>query len=316
MDQYDDGAVCIESQKGTCLKTTFRSQSFREARHEIHFAIIALSALLLLAYADLASAQSSSQQLAGASQTQISNERLLPENLSLSMGLEYAEESAQLEAAAKKSSMSLTVSGALKISESLTSSLESSLNRDSSEGHQVLLSDSILGLSIKGMELTQKLKTVHSVSALIPVAESTIKTERLRTSISAQNGLSWQVHPQFSMAYRLGLTKNFHEFDVNADNRANVEYRLAHRMDLKLNLTDSLYATVLGSYRIGRTYTGFQRFGFQSFLDLNYDLNKNWTMNIGTSNEGAALKPNGVDSNISLFDENTGVIRLGISATL
>lgn len=295
---------------------TFRSTATSKAsvNRELHHALLALVALLLIFYTDFVSAQTTT--VSGTSQTQITNTRLLPESLSLTAGIEYAEETAQLEGSPKRSSMGLSLGAILKINERLTSTVDTSFNQESTEDRQILISDFIIGLAIKGMALSEKLKTVHSLSGLVPTSESTIKTERLKTSISAQNGLSWQMHPKFSTTYRLGLTKNFHEFNVNADGRANIEYRLAHRLDLKLNVTDAFYATAMGSYRIGRTYEGNERYGFQFAADLNYDLNANWSINLGTSNEGSALKPNGVDSNISLFDENTSVIRLGLSATL
>ena len=50
--------------------------------------------------------------------------------------------------------------------------------------------------------------------------------------------------------------------------------------------------------------------------DLLYEVSGKMSLNLGTSNVGSALKMNGVDSNITAYNDDTSVIRAGVSITL
>ena len=235
---------------------------------------------------------------------------------SLGLGLEYSENVAQQEEGPKESGIELLIAPGLKINETFSAGLISSLLQASTGDKKPELSNTQLSLSMKGWAPSDAVTTLHSAATILPTSIASRETDRLKSSIGITNGLSIAVSPRFTVIYKLGLNRNFHEFTINADGRANVEYRLSNSLDLKLAITEKVSLVTTGIYRQGRTYQGFERQDFQFHGDINYDFLENLTMNVGTSNEGAAMKANGVDSNISVYDEKSTIWRFGISATL
>lgn len=239
-----------------------------------------------------------------------------PSGWSLDLGFEYSENVAQQEEGPKESGMELLLTPNYKINGTFSLGVKASIIQASTENKKPSLSNTQVILGMKGWALKDSMTTVHSAAAILPTSIVSREDDRLKSSISISNGLAWIATPRFIAIYKLGFSRNFHEFTINADGLANVEYRIAHSLDLKLMLTKKLYLTTIGVFRQGRTYQGFERQDFQFHGDINYDILDNLTMNVGTSNEGAAMKANGVDSNISVYDEKSTIWRFGISATL
>lgn len=239
-----------------------------------------------------------------------------PADWTLGLGLEYSENIAQVEEGPKESGMELAFTPGYKINNTFTLNGEYSIIQTSTEDKKPMSSNTQAILRMKGWDLTDSIISVHSLTVVMPTSQTSREVDRLLSSFALSNGLKMTLHPKFELTYRLGLTRNFHEFTINAEGRANVEYRLANSLNAKLILTEKLNLVATGVYRLGRTYGGFQRSDFQFHGDINYDFNENLSVNLGTSNEGAALKANGVDSNISVYDEKSTVWRVGLSTSL
>ncbi len=235
---------------------------------------------------------------------------------SLGLGLEYSENVAQVEDGPKESGMELAFTPGYVINDTFALSGAFSMIQMSTEDKKPMSSNTQVGLSMKGWDITKSIKTVHGATAVLPTSQTSREIDKLHSSIGISNGLKMTLHPKFELTYRLGLTRNFHEFTINANGSANVEYRLANTINMKLIATEKLNLTATGVYRLGRTYEGFQRSDFQFHGDINYDILDNLSVNLGSSNEGAALKANGVDSNISVYDEKSTVWRVGISTSI
>jgi hypothetical protein len=233
--------------------------------------------------------------------------------LSIALGLELAEKIVKEESSPKENTLSLLIAPAYKINDTFTAAGKIVINQDNYAQHETTASDATLALSIKGFKINEQFKSVHKVTTLIPVAETTVKRDRLQSSLALSNGISYS-GVYFDMAYGLSVSRNFHQFTQNAEGSANIQYRVAQTIDLKVPLfIEKFYATATGTYRYGRTYGGFERYGFIFDADLNYDFKDNLSANVGTSNDGSALKSNGVDSNIALYDENNSVVSAGVS---
>lgn len=233
----------------------------------------------------------------------------------LDLGIEYSQKVAVEEEGERESSTDITVAPSYKINSVLTATGKAIFTKENSGARQSSVSNTSLTLGIKGFKFNESLETLHSVGTAIPTNEESIKQDRLKTSVSLMNGLRWK-NPFAKVEYKLGLAKNFHEYTINAEGSPNIEYRLTNSLEISVPLTDKFSISTLGIYRLGRTYKGFQRNTFEIHADLNYDILEKLTINIGTSNEGNALKANGVDSNIAAYDENSSVIRAGLSLAL
>lgn len=239
-----------------------------------------------------------------------------PPAWSLGLGLEYSENVAQVEDGPKESGMELAFSPGFKVNDTFAMSGAFSLIQTSTEDKKPMSSNTQVGLSMKGWTLTNSMKSVHGATVVLPTSQTSQEVEKLHSSIAISNGLKMTLHPKLELTYLLGLSRNFHEFTINANGSANVEYRLANTLNMKLILTDKLNLAATGIYRMGRTYEGFQRSDFQFHGDINYDILDSLSVNLGTSNQGASLKANGVDSNISVYDEKSTVWRIGISTSI
>lgn len=251
----------------------------------------------------------------GTSTTQIEPAQKDEKPLSINLGLEMGEKVSKDETAPKENSVSILIAPSYKINDLLTTSGRITINQDNYGQHETTASDATLGLAIRGFVLSEHFKTSHSLGTIIPVSDKSVKTDRLQGSIAVTNGITYS-NDYFDLSYRLGLTRFFHEFKQNANGSPNIQYRLSQAIELKAPLfTEKLYATTSLAYRIARTYRDFERFGFIYDADLNYDFTEKLAANIGTSNDGSALKANGVDSNIQAYNEDTSVYRIGVSYT-
>lgn len=239
-----------------------------------------------------------------------------PSAWSLGLGLEYSENVAQVEDGPKDSGIEFAITPGYKINDTFALSGAFSMIQTSTEDKKPTASNTQTTLAMKGWELTPSIKTVHGATLVLPTSQVTRETDKLYAAFGVNSGVKMTMHPKFEMTYRLGLTRNFHEFNINANGSPNVEYRLTNSLNMKLILTDKINLVATGVYRMGRTYEGFERTDFQFDGDINLDVLESLSINIGTSNAGPALKANGVDSNISVYDEKSTVWRVGVSTSI
>lgn len=233
---------------------------------------------------------------------------------SLGTSIEYVQKNAVDAVGDRERSTSVSILPGYKIDDTFKASGRIDINKDHFGPEDTTVSDVTLKLGIAGYKINDQLKTAHSISTVIPASEASKKVARLQSSVGISNGLSYE-NTILSISYALTLSRNFHEYNFNADGAANVEYRLGNSLEIRIPITDKFSISTLGIYRIGRTYGGFERYAFESHSDLNYDFTDKLAMNLGTSNGGSALKANGVDSNIEVYNENTSETRLGLSYT-
>ena len=259
-------------------------------------------------------------QIKAAAQTQtnvieVKTEKKEEKTYSLDLAMEYSEKIAVEQRGARESNIDFVIAPVIKLNSILKLGTKVVVTKENSGARQTTISNTPVSLVIKGIKLSEQFKTLHSVTATAATNEETQKRDRLKGAIGITNGIGYE-STFAKIEYRLGISKNFHEFTVNSENSPNVEYRLANTLTLLVPVTEKLSITAAGLYRLGRTYGGFQRSNFTFDADIVYDVTGKFSLNLGTSNDGNALKANGVDSNIEAYNENTSVVRAGISLTL
>jgi hypothetical protein len=116
-----------------------------------------------------------------------------------------------------------------------------------------------------------------------------------------------------SILWRLGIAKNFHEFDLGNEGQALTEYSVKNRLGLTSSLTSHLQLQISLDYINGLTYRKAAREKFSSSAQVSYAFTDLVSANFGVSTEGNAKKANELDSNVSFFNENTSMIQSGIS---
>lgn len=230
----------------------------------------------------------------------------------LSLGLEMSESIAKTETSPKENILSLALVTSYRLTELVKASAKFGLYKENFGQRQTKATNGTITFAFKGFNLNESFSTTHNVAAIVPLAEETVKRDRLRTGLSLSNGLKYQ-SDYITLGYTILLGQNFHEYTFNADGTANIKNRLNQSIDITVPIVENLSLTTAGIYRMGWTYGGFNRYSFSFDADINYDFTKNLSVNLGTSNEGPALKANGTDSNISLYDEDTSVFSMGVS---
>ena len=257
------------------------------------------------------SIQSASANTVGTSTSQQSAQSISTPSFSLVIGLEYSEKIAEDEKGAKESGTDLVISPAYKINHIFSSSITTVLSKSNNAAGETSVSDTQIGLGIKGFQIKESLVTLHSLSGVIPTSEKSKETDRLLGAFGISNGLRYK-NDIAQFEYKLGFSKNVHEFNINANNSPNIEYRLSNTVEVQTNLSTKFSLVGVGVYRIGRTYGGKERTSFEVHGDLLYEVSGKMSLNLGTSNVGSALKMNGVDSNITAYNDDTSVIRAGV----
>ena len=231
---------------------------------------------------------------------------------SLITGLEYSQKVEVEENTERESSTDLSFMATYKINDLYNVSAKTALTQENNGPKNSSISDTTVGFSVKGVKINDQWITTHAMSAILPTSETSQDRDRLRAAIAITNGVSYS-GDLLKAKYSLGLSKNFHEFDQNAEGTFLNEYRITNLISLIVTVSDKFSVSVSGLYRISYTYDKIDRYGFGTFGDLNYAFKEDLFTNLGVSTEGNALKSNGVDSNINVYDDTASVVRTGLT---
>lgn len=118
----------------------------------------------------------------------------------------------------------------------------------------------------------------------------------------------------FAGVYGLALAKNLHTWDRNAIGAANIDYKADLYLGLEKSLTRKLTFLIDGDYIYANTYQNSLRTQFAIGQSLTWEESKALSFTIGHSNGGDALKANGTDYDIRVFDGNTSVVYANVRA--
>jgi len=275
-------------------------------------ALVVFSLRPLLAQQSSVSSTSQAQGTSTASASQSTQTQEIQKSFSAVIALERSSNLFTNESGNRESSTDLSLTPSYKITSKLSTSANAVISRQETGNKDTTISNTTLVLGYTGYKFENGAQLAHSLRGVIPTNEEIKKRDRLNTAVGIRNQISHSIGA-FDMGYKLTLTRNFHEFTVNAEGSANVEYSLSHILELAYNFNDKISISQVGTIRQGRTYGGFNRTSFSADTDLNYYASKSLAINIGASTEGSAFKANGTDSNIELFNENKSLIRAGLS---
>jgi hypothetical protein len=235
------------------------------------------------------------------------------------VAFEYASSLHQRNSYERKAQESLSLVPTYKISENLSASLLTSIYKDDSnaeEGGTTSIDNTRLSLSANSALSIDTLWT-RGISATFATNQA------LREQTSYQGGLRLSTGLAFSelflgssLQYNLSFTRNFHEFEITADGSFNVRETLGNSLELTLPLGGPVSFQTSFLYTTGYTYRDDIRTKFAAEANLLWQVTKAFVIAAGTSNEGNALGPNGTDSNIEFFNDNSSLVKLGLTYIL
>ncbi|WP_413582359.1 hypothetical protein [Bdellovibrio sp. HCB288] len=165
--------------------------------------------------------------------------------------------------------------------------------------------------------LTQDIAWINTLAGILPTNRqmqdemSYQGAARVGTKV-AFNNLIWGS----SAATGLQLTRNFHEYEMTADGSYNMRNNAQLALTYTLPLFSKLALQTSYSYTVGWTYQDDTRNKFSVGADLGWDFTPTISAWIGTSNQGNALKANGIDSNIEFFNDTTSIVKAGFTISI
>lgn len=119
-----------------------------------------------------------------------------------------------------------------------------------------------------------------------------------------------------SFSYAVSLTRNVHELQQSNTGGFNMRETVNQALNHSLPLGRDWSFDTSFAYTYGWTYLDDSRSKFYAGVNLNWNFSKDWTASVGTSNEGNALKPNGSDSNIEFYNDNSSVVKFSLTYVL
>lgn len=153
----------------------------------------------------------------------------------------------------------------------------------------------------------------YLLTAVAPASKTSTKKDQLQTAISGRIGLAFEPKDGgFFAATTLSAGRNFHAYEE--DINGNVLNQYSSNQQLKLGYTlDNWTISADYTHKTRWTYRGNVKASFELTEELEYTINKNYAVAVGHTNSGSALKPNGTDSNIDVFNENNSVVYMSLS---
>ncbi|WP_413292958.1 hypothetical protein ACLSU7_16300 [Bdellovibrio sp. HCB185ZH] len=175
--------------------------------------------------------------------------------------------------------------------------------------------------STAGLSFTTPVNTnldwKNGVTAILPTNrkiqdESSLQGTAVLSSALAYKNLFWGS----SALTGISAARNFHEYNMTAEGVYNVRNTGTLTLGYTLPLFSNFALDTLFKYTQAWLYNDDTRSKFVFSAELSYEFAPNFAVYVGTSNEGSALKPNGVDSNIELFNDTSSVIKAGINLNI
>ncbi|QDK46476.1 hypothetical protein DOM22_15540 [Bdellovibrio sp. ZAP7] len=235
---------------------------------------------------------------------------------SVDLGLETYSNLMKEEAYERDSATSMEVSAGYRFNKITSMRLTGTLVKENSGAQNTYFDNTIASLSFK-TPLTTDTAWINTLAGVLPTNRQ-LQDEtsyqgavRIGTKL-AFNNLFWGS----SATTALQATRNFHEYNVTADGGFNIRNNLQGVLTYNLPLFSKLSLQTLFVYTTGWTYLEDTRQKFSVGADLAWEFTPAFSAYIGTSNEGNALKANGIDSNIEFFNDTSSIVKAGLSYSI
>lgn len=174
------------------------------------------------------------------------------------------------------------------------------------------VSNSKLILSSTPIELARNLKLRPAAALRLPTNREAREDDRLTTGFGIEPSLSLETG-RLTSVYRLALTKNIHQETLDRNGSPNISWSYSNLVKLSYKLTERVSVTGSGEYIASKTYRNFDRTKFDLSEEINIDAGEGFSIDLGHSNGGDAMKPNLQDSNVAFYNDEGSVIYLGVN---
>ena len=238
-----------------------------------------------------------------------------PKAFTMTLAAERGSDLIAESSAVDKTTTTFMLMPSLKLSENLSSFVRTYIERQENATGNTEVSDTQINLTLKGGKISEEIGTSYSLNGFAPTSQ----TNRKETRFQGAGGLAVKASGEFkllSASYALSYRRNVHEYTVSFENKENIRDIIGQSVTVDIPLFQKVSISSLFLYKNSWTYQNHYKQSFNFDVDLNYEAIKDLTFNVGTSNEGSALKANGKDSNVQFYDNKSSVIRAGVTYVL
>lgn len=169
--------------------------------------------------------------------------------------------------------------------------------------------DSVLSFRKSPTELGSYILFSPSTSALFATSKRSRNIQNLQMGLRLGGSFSLNpvMNPNLSLGISLSGGQNFHDYETDVHGRVLNKYSVSQ--GLSAGYTFGKFSlSFIFNHKNAWSYQGNMIEAFEHFQDLSYSISKRFSVSVGHTNSGSALKANGEDSNIALIDENSSVV--------
>jgi hypothetical protein len=242
-----------------------------------------------------------------------------PKNWDVALGLEAASTLHTSDSYERQAQESLTVAPSYKFAKGWKISASIMAYKDEGGGEDGGNSgfDNTSATVSYARPLTPYTTWITALTGVAPTDQNLRNDTSYQGAVKLGTGFNFDglIHGS-SLNYMATVGRNFHEFEIDKDGKFNLRDSFAQALTYNFPFTRAVSLTTQFVYSLARTYSDDMRTKFVAGADLGWQVTKAFSVSVGTSNEGSALQPNGVDSNVRFYDDNTSVIKLGLTYVL
>lgn len=193
-----------------------------------------------------------------------------------------------------------------------------SLDKNLKGDREHTINNAGLSLSLPALKINEQLTFAPKLGLTIPVTDSSVHTQSLKTSATASGSLVFNASEfidGLSLIYSPLAKANFHEFETASSGKVNTQYTLKNSFIIGYGITENLSLSLLQSYTRNFDYFGDSSDSFGFDQSLSYAINGNFGISLGHSIGGNALHEDGSSSDVRVFDSESSTIYTGIDFT-
>lgn len=254
---------------------------------------------------------------AQAATNQLTAELKRPKRLQVTVLAQTASNLYQSGSERREAEGRLILTPSYKLGVNYRLSLSNSIIQNFEQERETRFGNSKLSLSHVPLYLTDDTILIASGGVRLPTNVEDRKRNTYNGSLVLEPTLltNWTLlGSPFVTVLGLYLTKNTHTFDRNSRGSANTSYSATSYAGIEKQILPKLSLLVDGDYTYARTYQNSLRTQFSIGQSMTFQFNKDLSFTIGHTNAGDALRANGTDYNVSVFDGNFSVIYANVRA--
>lgn len=216
----------------------------------------------------------------------------------------------------REAMLALAISPSIKLSKNLSLSSSVVMYKEETGAGNSGFDNTPISLAYR-MALTPKIAWTNSVAVILPTNRQLQDETTYQGAGKVGTNISFSdLFLDSTLSYGVSFTRNVHELQQTNVGGFNVRENVTQAINHSLPLGRDWSFDTSFVYTYGWTYLDDSRSKFYAGVNLNWNFVKDWTASLGTSNEGNALKPNGSDSNIEFYNDNSSVVKFSLTYVL